>query len=188
MKDHVHRIREELPAVILFLALIWGVFLLDRLLPLERFGLIPRDWGGLMGIVTMPFLHSNFSHLLNNTVPLAILLTLLAGSRADSRVVVILVTVLGGLLLWLFGRGYALHIGASGLVFGLAVFLIVSGLLEKRTVPLLVSVLVAFLYGGTLLAGILPWQRGVSWDGHLFGGIAGAAVAWLLVSKPRQTR
>ncbi|EIJ35464.1 rhomboid family intramembrane serine protease [Thiothrix nivea] len=183
MKDHVHRIREELPAVILFLLAIWGVFVLDRFLPLEQYGLIPRDWGGLVGVVTMPFLHANFPHLLNNSVPLAVLLTLLAGSRADSRLAVILVAVAGGLLLWLFGRGHSLHIGASGLVFGLAVFLIVSGILEKRTVPLLVSVFVAFTYGTTLLGGILPWQPGVSWDGHLFGGIAGALVAWLLVRK-----
>lgn len=183
MKDHVHRIREELPAVILFLLAIWGVFVLDRFLPLEQYGLIPRDWGGLVGVVTMPFLHANFPHLLNNSVPLAVLLTLLAGSRADSRLAVILVAVAGGLLLWLFGRGHSLHIGASGLVFGLAVFLIVSGILEKRTLPLLVSVFVAFTYGTTLLGGILPWQPGVSWDGHLFGGIAGALVAWLLVRK-----
>lgn len=183
MKDHVHHIREELPAVILFLVAIWGVFILDRILPLERFGLVPRDWGGLIGVVTMPFLHANFTHLLNNTVPLAVLLTLLAGSRADSRIAVILITVLGGLLLWLLGRGHSMHIGASGLVFGLAVFLIVSGILERRTIPLLVSLFVAFTYGTTLLGGILPWQPGVSWDGHLFGGVAGALVAWLLVRK-----
>lgn len=183
MNSHVHRIREELPAVVLFLAAIWGVFILDRFLPLERFGLIPRDWGGLIGVATMPFLHANFSHLLNNTVPLAVLLTLLAGSRADSRLTVILIAILGGLLLWLLGRGHSLHIGASGLVFGLAVFLIVSGILERRTVPLLISLFVAFTYGTTLLSGILPWQPGVSWDGHLFGGIAGALVAWLLVRR-----
>lgn len=186
MKSHVHRIREELPAVALFLLAIWGVFLLDRILPLERYGLIPRDWGGLVGVATMPFLHANFTHLLNNTVPLAVLLALLAGSRADSRLAVVLVAVAGGLLLWLFGRGHSLHIGASGLVFGLAVFLIVSGILEKRAVPLLVSVFVAFTYGTTLLAGVMPWQPGVSWDGHLFGGIAGALVAWLLVRKQPQ--
>ena len=85
MQSHVHRIREELPAVALFLLAIWGVFLLDLILPLERFGLVPRDFGGLLGVVTMPFLHADFSHLLNNSVPLAVLLTLLAGSRADSR-------------------------------------------------------------------------------------------------------
>lgn len=184
MQDHIHRIREELPTVLLFIAAIWGVFLLDLILPLERLGLVPRDLGGLIGIATMPFLHANFSHLMNNTVPLIVLLTLLAGSRADSRVTVVLVTILGGLLLWLFGRGNSLHIGASGLVFGLTTFLIVSGILEKRTVPLLVSIFVASTYGTTLLAGISPWQQGVSWDGHLFGVVAGALVAWLLVRKP----
>ncbi|MDD5391633.1 MAG: rhomboid family intramembrane serine protease [Thiothrix sp.] len=184
MQNHTHRIREELPAVLLFIAAIWGVFLLDLILPLERLGLVPRDLGGLIGIATMPFLHANLNHLMNNTVPLIVLLTLLAGSRADSRVTVMLVAILGGLLLWLFGRGNSLHIGASGLVFGLATFLIVSGILEKRTVPLLVSIFVAFTYGTTLLAGISPWQQGVSWDGHLFGGVAGALVAWLLVRKP----
>lgn len=182
MKNHVHRIREELPAVVIFIAAIWLVFVFDRFLPLERFGLIPRDVGGLVGIAAMPFLHADFGHLFNNTVPLVILLALLAGSRADSRLSVILVAVLGGVLLWLFGRD-ALHIGASGLVFGLAVFLIVSGILERRTVPLLVSIFVAFTYGTTLLAGVLPWQQGVSWDGHLFGGIAGALVAWWLMRK-----
>lgn len=183
MQNHVHRIREELPYVILFVTAIWAVFFLDRFLPLEKLGLVPRDLDGLLGIVTMPFLHSNWQHLTNNTVPLLVLLTLLAGSRADSRVVVVLVAVLGGVLLWLFGRGYAIHIGASTLVFGLASFLIVSGFWERRTVPLLVSIVVAVLYGGTLLYGILPWQRGVSWDGHLFGALAGVAVAWLLVKK-----
>jgi membrane associated rhomboid family serine protease len=184
MQNNVHRIREELLWIALFIAAIWGVFLLDIILPLKRFGLVPRDVGGLVGIVTMPFLHGSLSHLLNNTVPLVVLLTLLAGSRADSRVTVALVVVLGGLLLWLFGRGHSMHIGASGLVFGLAVFLIVSGVLERRTVPLLVSLLVAFIYGTTLLAGILPWQQGISWDGHLFGGVAGGVIAWLLVRKP----
>lgn len=181
--NHSHRIRDELPLVLGFIASIWVVFGLDRFLPLERYGLVPRDWEGLPGVMTMPFLHADWTHLLNNTVPLLVLLVLLAGSRADSRLAVLLVMLTGGVLLWLFGRGNALHIGASGLVFGLAVFLMVSGLLERRTVPMLVSVLVAFLYGTSLLAGMVPWQPGVSWDGHLFGAIAGALVAWGLVRR-----
>jgi membrane associated rhomboid family serine protease len=183
MKSHVHRIREELPFVAIVIASIWVVFVLDLFLPLEQLGLIPRDGFGLIGIAAMPFLHADFGHLLNNTLPLIVLLTLLAGSRADSRLTVLLIAVLGGLLLWLFGRGGAMHIGASGLVFGIAVFLIVSGLLERRTIPLLVSIFVALAYSTTLLAGISPWQTGVSWDGHLFGAIAGAIVAWQLVKK-----
>lgn len=180
-QNNQHSIRQELPAVLVFVGLIWLVFLLDRFLPLEQFGLIPRNAPHTIGIVAMPFLHGSLQHIMSNTVPLLILLTLLAGSRANSRTIVLIIVLLGGALLWLFGRGSALHIGASGLVFGLAVFLIVSGLLERRVVPLLIAAFVTFMYGSSLLSGILPWQPGVSWDGHLFGGIAGAVAAFVLV-------
>lgn len=183
MSKHVHRIREELPAVLIFMGLIWLVFVLDRFLPLEYFGLVPRELSGLVGIAAMPFLHGDWAHLMSNTVPLLVLLTLLAGSKANSRSIVLMIIVLGGVLLWLMGRGDSIHIGASGLVFGLAVFLIVSGLLERRMIPLLVSAVVAVMYGSSLISGIMPWQHGVSWDGHLFGGIAGAMTAWWLVRR-----
>lgn len=185
MRNHVNRVREELPLVLMFVGAIWGIFLLDIILPLEKLGLIPRDIGGLTGIVAMPFLHGNWSHIMSNTVPLLVLLTLLAGSRANSRFIVVGIVLLGGVLLWLFGRGSSLHIGASALVFGLAVFLIVSGFMERRTVPLIIAVLVSVLYGSSLLSGILPFQTGVSWDGHLFGGVAGGLVAWYLVRQEK---
>ncbi len=130
----------------------------------------------------MTFLHIDLTHIIGNTLPLTTLLALLAGSRADSRKVVILVTIIGGALLWIFGRD-AIHIGASLLIFGLASFLLVSGFLEKRTVPMIISVVVALFYGTTMLSGILPWQTGVSWEGHLLGGVAGAFTAWVLVKK-----
>jgi len=79
-------------------------------------------------------------------------------------------------LLWLLGRD-ALHIGASGLVFSLSAFLITAGILERRLIGLAVAALVAFLYGGTLLGGMLPMQPGVSWDGHALGALGGTAVA-----------
>lgn len=186
-QNNQHSIRQELPAVLLFVGLIWLVFIVDRFLPLEQFGLVPREGSHILGIVTMPFLHGSLQHIMSNTVPLLVLLTLLAGSRANSRTIVLTIVLLGGALLWLFGRGAALHIGASGLVFGLAVFLIVSGLLERRLVPLLIAIFVMFMYGSSLLSGILPWQPGVSWDGHLFGGIAGAAAAVFLVRGKQLT-
>jgi len=186
MKNHVHRIREELPAVILFIGLIWLVFALDYFLPLENYGVIPREPEGLIGIIAMPFLHGNLGHIMGNTVPLAVLLTLLAGSRANSRLIVVVIVLLGGVLLWLLGRGNSLHLGASGLVFGLAVFLIVSGLLERRLIPLLITGIVLFLYGSTLLAGVMPGQKGVSWDGHLLGGLAGALAAWGVFAYMKQ--
>jgi membrane associated rhomboid family serine protease len=183
MKNHGHKIKEEAVAIFAFIAFIWAVYFLDLILPLEKLGLIPRDGGGLFGIVAMTFLHGSYQHLMSNTVPLIALLALLAGSRADSKKVVTIIILLGGALLWLFGRGDYVHIGASLLVFGLAVFLVVSGIIEKRTVPMIISVVVALVYGTSLLSGIMPWQQGISWDGHLMGGIAGGVTAWVLIQK-----
>jgi membrane associated rhomboid family serine protease len=181
MKNHGHKIKEEAVAIFAFIAFIWAVYFLDLILPLEKLGLIPRDGGGLFGIVAMTFLHGSYQHLMSNTVPLIALLALLAGSRADSKKVVAIIMLLGGALLWLFGRGDYVHIGASLLVFGLAVFLVVSGIIEKRTLPMIISVVVALVYGTSLLSGIMPWQQGISWDGHLMGGIAGGVTAWVLI-------
>jgi len=183
MKNYAHTVKEELVSILVFIGIIWCVFILDIFFPLEQFGLIPRDSGGLIGIATMTFLHGDLAHIMGNIVPLVIMLALLAGSRANSLMIVALIVLVGGGLLWLFGRPNTLHIGASLLVFGLAVFLIVSGLLEKRLIPLIIAVFVAVTYGGVLVAGIAPWQQGVSWDGHLFGGIGGAIVAWALVGR-----
>lgn len=181
--NHIHKIREEFVTIALFIGIIWGVFLFDQILPLERLGLIPREVEGLFGIITMTFLHADLQHIISNTIPLAVLLSLLAGSQADSKKTVAFIIVLGGLLLWIFGRSNSIHIGASLLVFGLATFLVVSGLLEKRVLSLLISLIVAIMYGSTLIGGIMPLQQGVSWEGHLMGGIAGGVTAWLLVKS-----
>jgi membrane associated rhomboid family serine protease len=134
-----------------------------------------------VGIPAMPFLHANLQHILSNTVPLFVLLFLLAGSRAESWEVVVLIVFLGGFLLWLCGRE-AVHIGASGLIAGLGAFLIVSGFLERRFVPLLIALVVGFFYGTALLSGIIPrFGSQVSWDGHLCGMAAGVITAVALV-------
>ena len=179
MASHAHEVRRELRGILVFVAAIWIVFLVDLLLPLEQFGLIPRTLRGLPGIVSSPFLHADLAHVVSNTVPLLVLLMLLAGSRSDSRTVVVSIILLGGGLLWVFGCE-AIHIGASGLVFGLISFLLVSGALGRRWPALLAALLVGLLYGGTLFTGILPFQHDVSWDGHLFGALAGATTAWWL--------
>ncbi len=180
-RANVHTVPEELHGVVLFLAAIWVLYGLSLVLPvIDGFGLVPRTFRGLIGIVTMPFLHANFLHLLGNTIPLAVLLSLLAGSRANSVEVVGTIIVLGGAMLWLVGQR-AVHVGASGLVSGLATFLITAGLRERRIVPLVVAVIVFFLYGTQLLWGVIPrFGSNVSWDGHLCGAIAGVLVAWPL--------
>lgn len=185
-----HRVTEELRGIGLLVASIWGAFLVTLLIPATRdFGLVPRSPSGLLGIVSMPWLHASWGHLLGNTFPLIALLMLLAGSRADSWKVVVAIILGGGGLLWLFGRGHN-HIGASGLVFGLIGYLIGSGIFERRVVPLLVAGLVAFLFGGTLLSGVLPTAgAGVSWEGHMFGAVAGVITAYGQVRRtPRQVK
>ena len=178
--------------VLAFVGVIWCVFFVGLVVPFElnAFGITPLTLGGLVGILAMPFLHANLGHLAGNTIPLVVLLVLLAGSRAKSWAIVVNIMLLAGVLLWLFGRS-ATHIGASGLIYGLIAFLIVSGCLERRLVPLVISVAVGFLYGGTLLWGILPRLGShVSWDGHLFGAIAGGIVAFRVTQgsqKPRIT-
>ena len=180
-----HTIREELRSVLLFIGVIWAVFLVGLVLPqdINAWGLYPRSLRGIVGIVLSPFLHSDLTHLLGNTIPLFVLLVLLAGSRANSWAIVGSIVLLGGCLLWLFGRPM-IHVGASGLIYGLIAFLVVSGLIERRPVSLAIAVLVGFLYGGTFFSGILPSLGSqVSWDGHLLGGIAGGLVASVLTSR-----
>jgi membrane associated rhomboid family serine protease len=187
MPNASHAIRDELAGIGIFIGAIWAVFLLSMALPsldLNSYGIRPRTLSGLVGIMAAPFLHENFSHILGNTVPLFILLVLLAGSRARSWAVVFDIILLGGALLWLFGRS-AYHIGASGLIFGLITFLIVSGFLERRIIPLLIAVVVGFWYGGTLFFGVLPrLHSDVSWDGHLCSAVAGVIVAYALARQP----
>lgn len=180
-----HRVTEELHGVAIFVAAIWAVFLLDLIVPgtFNRLGLAPREVSGLVGIFTMPFLHDGWGHLMGNTVPLIILLCLLAGSRANSYSIVPMIVALGGALLWVFGRGGTLHVGVSGLIYGLITFLIVAGFREGRIGAILIAIFVGFMYGWTLITGMIPLTVGenVSWDGHLMGAIAGAIVARMAV-------
>lgn len=176
---------EAIIGIALFIGLIWLAFFADQFLPLERWGLVPRTAGGLVGIATLPFLHADLQHLIGNTVPLVVLLLVLAGSRAHSVDVVFLISLLAGLVLWLFGRS-ATHIGASVLVFGLIGFLICAGFFERRLASVLIAIGVAASYGSTLIYGILPIQQGVSWEGHLFGALSGGAIAYYIAGDLRR--
>ena len=159
---------------------LWLIRIVDATIPydLTDRGLQPRHWSGLLGIVTMPFLHGSFGHLFSNTMSLGILLGLLVSSQKSPWLLAAMTSLAGASLLWLVGRD-ANHVGASGLVFGLIGLLIVSGFLRRRLVPVGVAIVVGILFGGTLLSGILPGgDAEVSWDGHLCGLIGGSAVAF----------
>jgi membrane associated rhomboid family serine protease len=181
----ISTIRDELYTVLGFVGLIWFIYLIQCAapFPLESYGITPRTLTGLVGILAAPFLHANLGHLLANTIPLIVLLVLLAGSKANSWTIVAYIVLLGGLLLWLLGRS-ATHIGASGLIYGLIGFLLMSGIWERRIIPMFISLIVAILYGGALLSGVIPGADSqMSWDGHLFGAIAGVLIAYLTTMK-----
>lgn len=164
---------------------LWGVFLVDRVLPIDfnRWGIIPRELGGIWGIFLSPFLHANLSHLLSNFLPLMILLTLLVATQRHSWWIALQIVLLGGLLLWVFGRP-AVHVGASGLIYGLIAYLMAAGFRQGRFGPAIAALLVGFLYGGTLLSGVLPTVgEHVSWDGHLTSAVAGGILGYFSTSS-----
>jgi membrane associated rhomboid family serine protease len=168
-----------------FVALLWVLELVDTFLLLgylDRFGIHPREIDGLWGIFLAPFLHGGLGHLAANTGPLLALGWFVMWRRTRDWFVVALVgTVIGGLGVWLVGSAGSVHIGASILCFAFLGYLMLRGWFDRRLVPILGSIVVAVLYGG-LLWGVLPVQRGISWEGHLFGFIGGVVAARLLAS------
>lgn len=179
-------LRQRALALLAVLGGIWLVSLYALFLDaglVYDLALLPRRFDGLPGVFGMPFVHGSLGHLMANSGPLLAFGAMLLGRGVGYYLSVTLaVAVLGGLLLWLFGRNAA-HIGASGLAFGLFGFLIVRGLYERRATSIAISVAVTVFYGG-MVFGVLPsagdgTQREgqVSWDGHLFGLLAGVALA-----------
>ena len=178
--------KKEYYGIGLIVAAMWLVFLVNLVLPIDvnRWGLYPRSVSGILGIPLMPFLHASLGHLVGNTIPMIVLLFLLISSRSDGWLIAGSILLLSGILLWIFGRS-AVHIGASGLVFGLSSCLIVVGIRERRLIPVSIAILVVLMYGGTMLTGIIPeWRSEVSWDGHALGLLAGGLVGWCF-GKPR---
>ncbi|HFE39126.1 MAG TPA: rhomboid family intramembrane serine protease, partial [Gammaproteobacteria bacterium] len=143
---------------------------------LNIYGIHPRSSAGLGGILLWPFLHANFSHLIANTIPLAILgwFVLLRGFR-QFIFITLGITLIAGSAVWLLARP-AIHIGASGLVFGYFGFLVAVAWYEKSLASFVVAVFTLFLYGG-LVWGVLPQAPNISWEAHLFGLMAGVVIA-----------
>jgi len=179
--------------VILFacVAAAWSVELVDRVAyggSLERFGIHPRDVAALWGILAAPLLHVGWVHLVANTGPFVVLGWLVMLRKiSDSLVVTALAILIGGLGVWLFGAPNSIHVGASGLIFGYLGYLLARGYFERSFWAMLLGIAALLLYGGVLW-GVLPGQRGISWEGHLFGFVGGVVAARLLVpSKPRES-
>jgi len=164
---------------LLFPALLWVVHILSYLLNLNLsgMGILPREPEGLLGIVSSPLIHANFSHLISNTFPLIILGWIIFYFYPKvSYLLFAFVYIFTGLLVWLFAR-QVYHIGASGIVYGFVSFLFFSGIFRKDNTSISLALIITFLYGG-LVWGVLPGWKGISWESHLFGAITGFASAF----------
>jgi membrane associated rhomboid family serine protease len=176
-------------AALLVVALMWAVFFLNALFPpdFRQFGVVPRETDGLWGIFLAPFLHGNLNHLAANSGPLFVLLAVsLTFSRALTGKALGAIVVVGGLGVWLFGRPYTVHIGASGVIFGLIGFLVFIGIFGRRWKTLVLSLVVFFAYGGVIMT-LFIHMPGVSWSSHFWGFAAGILAAWWL-ARSRSAR
>jgi membrane associated rhomboid family serine protease len=167
---------------------LWLVLLINSMLfggALNRYGIVPRTPEGLRGIVFAPFLHAGVAHLSANSTGLLLFGGLvLMRRRTDFWVVTFAGMLIGGLCTWLLARP-SVHIGASGIVFAYLGYLLCTGIFERRIAAIALSLVVGFAWGGVLF-GVLPGQRGISWESHLFGAISGAFAAWLLAVRRRR--
>jgi membrane associated rhomboid family serine protease len=147
---------------------------------LDQDGIYPRNLGHLWGIFTAPFLHASWSHLFANTIPL-VFMGLIIALRGAARLALVTLTVIviGGLGTWLIAPAGSDTVGASGVVFGYATYLLTRGLFDRSVIELLTGAVVGAVWGAALLASLVP-HGNVSWQGHLSGAVAGVVAAWLL--------
>jgi membrane associated rhomboid family serine protease len=171
--------------VVAMIALMWVTEVIDVIAGhrLDDYGIHPRDVGGLPEIVSAPFLHVGFGHLISNTVPFAAMGVAIAlGGLARVAIVTATVAFVSGLGTWLIAPANTVHLGASGLVFGYATYLVSRGILSKRFVDLAVGAVVVVIWGIGLLQGLLPQDR-ISWQAHVFGAIGGVIAATVLAGR-----
>lgn len=182
------RTMEAIIYPLLLVAILWIIFLLDRMyhLDLYRYGVKPQTLEGIKGILFMPFIHGqkDYSHIINNSVPIAVLLgTLIYFYREIALYVILFIWIGGGFLLWYFaGNVNTYHIGMSGVIYGLFGFLLLSGFFKKYLPLQAISFFVAFMYG-SMIWGVLPTEERVSWEGHLSGFLIGLLLAFAFRKK-----
>ncbi|CAB1082404.1 hypothetical protein D1AOALGA4SA_10025 [Olavius algarvensis Delta 1 endosymbiont] len=161
------------------IVILWLVYFANQvtIVDLRIYGIIPRHPDGLWGILAAPFLHGDMQHLIANSGVLFILLTVsLSYSRARTFKALLIIMLLGGAMVWLLGRAGTVHIGASGIIFGLIGYLMCLGLFQRNWKALVISVVITIVYGGALYS-LLMIVPGVSWSGHLFGFLSGVVAA-----------
>jgi membrane associated rhomboid family serine protease len=171
-----------LVVVMAMVAVMWIVEIVDRIADgrLDAYGIEPRELDGLDGVVFAPFLHAGWDHLIGNTIPFLLLgFAIALGGAARVATVTVIVALVGGLGTWLVAPENTVHIGASGIVFGFAAYLVARGIYSRSVPQIALGVIVLAVWGTTLLRGLVP-EDGISWQGHLFGAIGGVLAARLL--------
>jgi membrane associated rhomboid family serine protease len=171
-----------------FVGIFWIVEIIDRFIfkgGLDRFGIQPHSFIGLRGILFAPFLHGDFAHLIGNTIPFVILGWLvMLQETSDFFIVSSIAMLVGGMGVWLFASPLSVHVGASILIFGFLGFLLLRGFFQRNLPSIVISIVVAFMYGG-LIWGVLPGDPRISWQGHLFGFIGGAIAAKMIAREKK---
>jgi membrane associated rhomboid family serine protease len=169
-----------IPALLVTLMWVIKVAEMAFSIDLTPWGLIPQTTRGLIGILTMPFLHGNWEHLLTNTSAVLVLGTALYYCYPTlANPVMIISWLASGLLTWCIGSPHSIHVGASALIYSLNLFLIVSGFIRRNRMLIVISLIMVFLYG-SFIWGMIPALaklQNISWEGHLSGAIVGIVLA-----------
>lgn len=185
MKNYLLRqIYQSLFYPVLFVSLLWLVFFvqINSDFNFSKLGVLPREATGLHGILTSVFVHGDLGHIASNSIPILVLgMMLFYFYKKIAKPAFFWIWLISGIWLWIGGRNNDLHpvyhIGASTLIYGLATFLFFSGVFRKHLRLMVVSALVVFLYG-SIMWGVFPFKTEISWEGHLFGALAGVLVAF----------
>ena len=164
---------------LIFVITIWIIHLVSYLIGIDltRFGIYPRSWGGLKGVLFSPLIHGGFGHLISNTTPLLVLSAIvLFFYKRVAIPAFLMIYFLSGIAVWMFARP-AYHIGASGFIYGLVTFVFWNGVFRRDLKSIALALLIVFYYG-SMIFGILPLNPSISWEGHLFGALAGILAAY----------
>ena len=170
--------------VLALVSVLWIIQLIQffGLFDFSGYGNWPRHIEGLKGIIFSPFIHGSFEHLISNTLPVLVLLTVLLNAYPRVAIPVLIFIHLGsGTLVWLFAPNTGVHVGISGIIYGIAAFLVASGIFRKDRTSITIAILVVFIYGGMII-GFLP-KQGISWQSHLYGALSGAVIAFILRNR-----
>ena len=179
-----------LGTILTLTAVLWVLEFYDQVTGqrLDAEGIVPREVDALDGVVWAPLLHGGFAHLAANTLPFLVFgFLVLANGLGRFVAVTAVIWLLGGLGVWLVAPDGTVHVGMSGVIFGWLTYLLVRGFFARSGTQIVLAVVVFLVWGGVLW-GVLPGQPGVSWQGHLFGALAGVVAAWLLARRRSDRR